>query len=243
MRSLLLPVVLLAAACLPRHAVHPEAVRHNNLCYLSLTSQDCKAAEAHCEHALEFSQDYAEAHVNKGLIAWSCHGDKERARESFITALRIDKESAQAYNNLGQLDLEDKRYTPAERYFRRALEVNPNYQEARWNLARLCKLDNRPEEAEKQLRQLLAVDATLADAQDMLGIVRLEAGDLDEAITRFDAAVLLVPDHPGYRFNRGVAYARAGRLEEAKEEFRACLTLKPDSAECRHNLDVLTQGS
>lgn len=243
MRSLLLlPVSLLAAACPSRHVPHPSAVGHNDACVQSLNARDCKAAEAHCAHALEFSPDYPEAHLNKGLIALYCKDDKAQARESFIKALRYDKELAQAYNNLGMLDLEEKSYTPAERYLRRALEVNPDYAEARWNLARLLKLTDRREESEKQLRQLLASNPSIADAQEMLGILRLEAGDLQEAITRFDAAVLLVPDHPGYHFNRGVAYARAGRLEEAKDEFRACLSAKPDSPECRHNLDLLLKG-
>jgi Flp pilus assembly protein TadD len=89
---------------------------------------------------------------------------------------------------------------------------------------------------------LLASNPSIADAQNLLGIVRLEAGDLTEALTRFEAAVVLVPDHPDYRFNRGVAYAKAGRLDEAKDEFRACLSTQPDNAACRHNLDVLLKG-
>jgi Flp pilus assembly protein TadD len=239
---LLLSVAVLGSSCLPRSAIKQEAVEHNYACTLALDAGDCKAATAHCDHALEFNPDYPEAIVNKGLIAWKCEGDTKGAREFFIKALRLDNESAQAFNNLGVLEMEGKDYGSAEKRFLRALQVNPDYHEARFNLARTYQSMGKREDAEKHLRQLLATNPAIADAQSLLGILRLEAGDLDEALQRFDAAVLLVPNHPDYHYNRGVAYAKAGRLNEAKEEFGTCLSLKPDSVECRHNLDVLLKG-
>jgi Flp pilus assembly protein TadD len=243
MRSLLLlSAALLATSCLPHSPPSQVAIGHNDACTLALKSGDCQSATAHCDHALEFSPDYPEALVNKGLIAMQCGHDAKAARGFFVKALRLDQESAQAYNNLGALDLEDGDTGAAEERFRRALKVNPDYHEARFNLAKTYIAQKKPEEAERHLRQLLAVDASNADAQNLLGVLRLQAKDLTEAISRFDAAVLLVPDHPGYHFNRGVAYAQAGRLEEAKDEFRACLSTQPDSVDCRHNLDVLLKG-
>jgi Flp pilus assembly protein TadD len=239
---LLLSAALLSTACVKRSPPSGVAIGHNDACTVALGAGDCKAATAHCDHALEFSPDFPEALVNKGLIAMRCDGDRQRARELFIQALRLDNESAQAYNDLGNLDYEDKDYGTAEQRFRRALQVNPDYHEARFNLARTYIALKKNEDAEKHLRQVLASNASIADAQNLLGVLRLEAGDLTEALARFDAAVLLVPDHPGYRFNRGVAYAKAGRLEEAKDEFRACLAAQPENVECRHNLDVLLKG-
>jgi Tfp pilus assembly protein PilF len=243
-RTLLLLSVtaLVATACLKRSTIHPVAASHNEACTLALDAGDCKAATAHCDHALEFNADYPEALVNKGLIAMKCEGDKKSAREYFIKALRYDNESAQAYNNLGILDLEDKDPGTAEQRFRRALQVNPDYHQARYNLARTYLEMKKPEDAEKHLRQLLASNPNIADAHNLLGIILLEARNLAEALEHFDAAVLLVPSHPDYHFNRGVAYAKAGRLDEAKDEFRSCLSTHPDNAACRHNLDVLLKG-
>src|SRR5437868_4939091 len=138
MRTLfLLSVAVLGGSCLPRSTLKPQAIQHNDACLVALDAGDCKAATAHCDHALEF---------------------------------------------------------------------NPDYHEARFNLARTYQSMGRAEDAEKHLRQLLATNPSIADAQNLLGILRLEAGDMDEALARFDAAVLLVPDHPDYHFNRGVAY-------------------------------------
>jgi tetratricopeptide (TPR) repeat protein len=244
MRALLLLSVtlLMATACLERSKIHINAASHTEACAMALDAGDCKAATAHCDHALEFNPDYPEALVNKGLIAMKCEGDNKSARELFIQALRYNNESAQAYNNLGMLEFEEQNHDTAEERFRRALKVNPDYFEARYNLAKTYVAMKKPEEAEKHLRQLLASEPRIADAQNLLGILRLEAGDMTEALARFDAAVALVPGHPDYHFNRGVAYAKAGRLEEAKEEFRACLSNKPDHAACLHNLDVLLKG-
>lgn len=243
MRSLLLLcVALLSASCLQKTPPSGVASRHNDACTVALSAGDCKAATAHCDHALEFSPDFPEALVNKGLIALRCDGDKKASRDFFVRALRLNNESAQAYNNLGNLDFDEGDYGTAEQRFLRALKVNPDYHEARLNLATTYLALKKPEEAERHLRQLLATDASIADAQNLLGVVRLEAGDLAEALERFDAAVLLVPNHPGYRFNRGVAYVKAGRREEAKDEFRACLATQPDSVDCRHNLELLDKG-
>jgi Flp pilus assembly protein TadD len=241
-RLLLLSAVLLGSSCLPRSTVPSVAIQHNDACTLALNAGDCKAATAHCDHALEFSPDFPEAIINKGLIAWKCDSDRKAARDYLVRALRLENNSAQAYNNLGLLEEEEQKYDSAEQRFRRALEVNPDYLEARFNLARTYHTLKKPEEAEKHVRQLLAVNPNIADAQDLLGILRYEANDLDEAISRFDAAVVLVPDNADYHLHRGIAYAKAGRLEEGKDEFRSCLNLQSNHVECRHNLDVLLKG-
>jgi Flp pilus assembly protein TadD len=241
-RLLLLSAVLLGSSCLPRATIHPIAAQHNDACTLALNAGDCKAATSHCDHALEYSPDFPEALNNKGLIAWRCDGDRKAARDLFVRALRLENNSAQAYNDLGLLEEEEGDPASAEKRYRRALEVNPDYLEARFNLARTCHTLKKPEEAEKQVRQLIAVNPNIADAQDLLGILRYEANDLEEALARFDAAVLLVPDNADYHLHRGIAYAKAGRLEEAKDEFRSCLNLQQNHVECRHNLDVLLKG-
>src|SRR5690349_14071895 len=99
MRHLIpLSVALLAAACLPRSTISPIAESHNNACTAALDAGDCKAATAHCDHALEYNPDYPEALVNKGLIALKCEGDKKTARDFYVKALRLNNNSAQAYN-------------------------------------------------------------------------------------------------------------------------------------------------
>jgi tetratricopeptide (TPR) repeat protein len=58
------------------------------------------------------------------------------------------------------------------------------------------------------------------------GNLLLEAGDLDGAIARFEAAIALDPDYPEAHHNLGVAYRRAGRRGDAVRELRRATGLE-----------------
>jgi len=58
------------------------------------------------------------------------------------------------------------------------------------------------------------------------GNLLLEAGDLDGAIARFEAAIALDPDYPEAHHNLGVAYRRAGRRSDAVRELRRATGLE-----------------
>ena len=64
-------------------------------------------ARTHCLLALEYRPDFPEALVNLGIID-KLENKTADAKKHFIEALRIDQEQAQAYNNLGVLELEEK---------------------------------------------------------------------------------------------------------------------------------------
>ena len=166
---------------------------------------------------------------------------RKAARGFFVKALRLSNESAQAYNNLGRAGR-----TTGTRHRRGALppraEGEPGLPRGALQPGQTYIAQKKPEEAERHLRQLLAVDAYNADAQDLLGVLRLQAKDLTEAIARFDAAVLLVPDHPGYRFNRGLGLRRGRTAGGSQGRVPRVLSTQPDSVDCRHNLDVLLKG-
>jgi tetratricopeptide (TPR) repeat protein len=69
----------------------------------------------------------------------------------------------------------------------------------------------------------LAVTRDNAIAHQGLGNVLLEAGEIQPAITQFEAAARLVPDLPDLQGNLGAALGAVGRYDEAAEHFRAAL--------------------
>src|SRR5205823_12967597 len=92
--------VVLLAGCLHTPPPHPRALEANELCTVYIGQGDLTRAEVQCDLGLQFSPQYADLWVNKGLIALK-RGQEDNAKDAFIKALRYNQEQAQAYNNLG----------------------------------------------------------------------------------------------------------------------------------------------
>jgi len=93
---------------------------------------------------------------------------------------------------------------------------------------------------------LIACQAQTNDADGLLesGKGHLAAGEYEEAIADFEAAVELKRDESEAHFLLGQSYYETGQLDKAKSQFITALTLNPDDASAHHNLGVtyLKQG-
>lgn len=237
-RCLLLLGALSSAACLSTPPPHPRALECNELCTVYITQGDLVRAEVQCDLGLQFSPQYADLWVNKGLIALR-QGNDAKAKEHFIKALRYNQEQAQAYNNLGYVYYKDKAYGKAHDAFQRALKVNPDYTEARYNLALTYKDMGQMDKAKKELRTIVAVNAQLADPHAQLGNIAFEAGAFDEAIEELTKAVQLDPQYSDAWAALGAAYSEAGKFAEARDAFTSCIEADPNNAQCRHNVAIV----
>jgi len=76
-------------------------------------------------------------------------------------------------------------------------------------------------------------------AHNNLGNTLTVLGRLPEAVTEYEAALRLKPDHVGAHYNMGVALAGIpGRLPEAIAQYEEALRLKPDYPEAHDSLGV-----
>jgi tetratricopeptide (TPR) repeat protein len=88
--------------------------------------------------------------------------------------------------------------------------------------------DGRPETVERYAK-------TLADQ----GRLRLERGELEDAVPLLETAARLAPDVPHIRNNLGAAYQRTGHTAEAMAEYRRAIDLDPGAAVSYRNVYVL----
>jgi protein O-mannosyl-transferase len=90
-------------------------------------------------------------------------------------------------------------------------------------------------DSETLFRQALAVTANNDVAENNLGIVFLQQGKLDEAISLLQAAVDLRPDNSPAHENLAKALLQKGRIREALVHYRQLVELQPDNFEV-HNI-------
>ncbi len=74
------------------------------------------------------------------------------------------------------------------------------------------------------------------------GNLLLDAGQIDRAITQYEAALKINPDDEEAHFNMGYAYTRLGRTNEAISAYEAALRSFPEYVEAHNNLGNLLVG-
>lgn len=235
MRRSILGFALLLVACPPPPAPHPRALEANNICTEYISQGDLTRAEVQCDLGIQFSPQYADLWVNKGLIALK-RGQKDNAKEQFIKALRLNQDQAQAYNNLGYIYLGDLQYGKAHDNFQRALKVNPDYTEARYNLSLAFRGLKQDDKAKKELRTIIEVNPSIADPYKELGMIALEEGSLESAITEFTKATQIDPQFTDAWLGLGNSYMEAGKPCDAKDSFSSCIESDGNNVMCRNNI-------
>lgn len=207
----------------------------NQLCARYISLGNLQAAEDQCDLGIEFSPQYADLWVNKGVIAFR-RGQHDKAKEYLIKALRLNQNQAQAYNNLGMLYLQERSFGKAHDNFQRALKVDPDYLDARYNLALALKALNDIDGAKKEFRTLIHIKPELADAWAQLGQIALDEKANELAIEYLSKATLLDPRFTAAWLVLGSAQLTVGKPCEAKDSFTSCLENEPESPSCHTNI-------
>jgi tetratricopeptide (TPR) repeat protein len=108
-----------------------------------------------------------------------------------------------------------------------------------WNQARIYRNE------ETLWRDTLGKNPDAFIANNNLGGILLERGDLEQAEQRFEAAVRSKGDFPDALDNLGIVRQRQGRLGEAESYYREALEHDPTFADAHNNLGIVlaTKGA
>jgi Flp pilus assembly protein TadD len=91
-------------------------------------------------------------------------------------------------------------------------------------------------EAEHIYHQVLAAQPAHADALHQLGLLRLQAGLLDQATELIQRAILANPHNAHFHSNLGQVLASRGQPEAAEQACRRALAIRPGFPEALNNL-------
>lgn len=199
-------------------------------------------AEAACDHALEYQPRYWDALHNKAMIA-QARGDKRKAKQLYIEAMRANPHMKSSLNSLGALAMEEGDLKSAVSYFRGALEVDPAYLEARRNMGAVHLRQGDFAGAVKDFRQLLLVNPDLIEGHLGLASGLLGLQKVDEACGVLERATSLDVDDDRAWLMRAACESARGHRQEAKEALEQCLLANEQNLECQQALRGMERGS
>jgi tetratricopeptide (TPR) repeat protein len=120
------------------------------------------------------------------------------------------------------------------------LEVQPDNETALQVISDMLVAEGRVDEAQAYLARLGADAKVDPNAILNVGIDHYNAGEMDEAFSRFDQVVSEYPDMAMGRYYRGLIYLSRGENDLAKADLEAFLTMEPDSPKASEAKEFLS---
>ncbi|XP_016115092.1 transmembrane and TPR repeat-containing protein 3 [Sinocyclocheilus grahami] len=187
--------------------------------------------------------------------------DWESEYTLFTSALKVNRNNAKLWNNVGHALENQNSYERALRYFLQATRVQPGFDISEMSCERysknvflfLSKLRgelllkmNKPSEAKDAYIRALELDHTNADLWYNLAIVNIEMKDPSEALRNFNRALDLNPRHKLALFNSALLMQESGEAKfrpEANRRFLTYVKEEPDDANGYFNLGMLAMDA
>ena len=142
--------------------------------------------------------------------------ETENIRKIFNKAVRQFPNSPALLEALGTLSLAREEYPLAIDYYRKAERLSPNSVRILNNLAiALTELPNARHQATEKIKRAITIGGRDPELLDTKGMVHLRLGEIDKAISSFQAAVNASKD-PRHRFHLLTAHLKKGNELESR---------------------------
>jgi Flp pilus assembly protein TadD/peroxiredoxin len=172
-------------------------------------------------------------------VALFQHGYLGAAAESFQQVIAEKPNDAEAYYNLGTLNLRRNDLQQARQYLEQTVKLRPEYPEAWNNLGMIAAQQGQAEEAIRNFQESLGQRPNFAIALLNLGNLYRRQGAFDQAQTLLKRALEIQPDDPEANYSMGMFYAQQGQMQAAADSLEKAIELRPDYPEALNNLGVL----
>jgi tetratricopeptide (TPR) repeat protein len=206
---------------------HSGALR-DEVGQLLVQQKEYSAAVVELRLASELSTDDPAVHEH---LAFALLADKQylQAGEAFDRLIKTDAGAKRAdlWAGLGECQCNTDRLRDGRESLQTATELDPAAAGYQLQLARVCvQLDDLPR-ADVLVRRVISSSPGSAEAQCLLGYVRLKQGRLPESLAAFEAASVADPADTVSICMRGYVLAKMNRADESREAFTAALKIKP----------------
>ena len=201
-----------------------------------------KQALAYLNRALDFEPEHSQALLNSAMLIQETGNNQLRhtALARLHKLVSKGKGNERVYFNLGMLSMDDKDFSKAESWFRRAIEIKPDFRSALFNLALLLSDSSRPLEAAPLLHQLLRHHTHHVKALILLGDIYINhIRDLDAAEECYKRILDTEPENVQGLHNLCVVMVERGNLGSARECLRHAHTIAPQEDYIKRHLEII----
>lgn len=156
-------------------------------------------------------------------------GNPAAAATRLESILQVDSDSMVARLGLAELAMRRDDLVTAARWLEEQRARDPKAVEPQLGLAKIYLRQKRTKEADELLRGLATTAAERHDIANAIGLLYLDTGRYDEAISRFQAAVAADSRNPTYWLNLARAQLAVDRPALARESLERARAARPDS--------------
>jgi tetratricopeptide (TPR) repeat protein len=182
------------------------------------------------------------AHNNLGsLLLGGSKAEVEDGMAHLQEALRLKRDYAGAWTNLGTALRTLGRYRESLAAHEKAAALNPNIPQAHANMGLTMRALGRRQEAVAQYREAIRLKPDFVEAHLFLGEALQESGHPEEAVVQIEEALRLNPEYPQAYNALANAFFRLGRIEDAIAQYSKAVSYKPNYAEAHTNLGTAYQ--
>ncbi len=170
--------------------------------------------------------------------------DRERLSKALpFPGVAANYEFGRNYLSLGSIFFQRGYTSAAGDFFRAALKDDPSSAEACYGIGSVYLDQGNNQQAreafERAVKLKPAYPETGPDAWNNLGLLSARDGDTMKAVTYFEQALRLDPNHFVTLENLGSAYREQQRWEEARAALERALAIEPADAQANYNLAMV----
>lgn len=165
-------------------------------------------------------------------------GDNVRARPHLERALEGQSDNTIALYNLGNIELDEKRYDRAVELYRRALALKPGYISALNNLGRALSEAKRYDEAIAPLEKSRSLLPDNPASYVNLLAIYVQTRNVEVGIPLAEEALRRFPDVAAVYWNAGSMFGIAGRAEEGRALHKKAAELDGDNPQTDIRTDL-----
>jgi tetratricopeptide (TPR) repeat protein/peroxiredoxin len=172
-------------------------------------------------------------------VALYQHGFLDQADESFRQVVAAKPENANAYYNLGTLNLRRNRPDEAKTYLEKTVQLRPDFAEAWNNLGMLAAQQGKADEAIADFQRSISIQPAYYTAHLNLGNVYRRQRAFDKAEESLSRALAIRPDDAEIHYSLGMLFVQQNDFERAAGYLEHAIALRPNYPEALNNLGVL----
>lgn len=166
-------------------------------------------------------------------------GDIDTAIRCYRDLHEKNPENMEVTLLLGILYGQQKAWSQAITFYKKAIAIDPNHENTFFNLALAELSEKRTDDAIINLQNTLKINPNHAKARRQLAQILQQRGEFKEAISHYQFSIHDDPDHVDTYINLGAALISTGDIMDAIQQFNKALVLDPQNFEAHYNLGAI----